>query len=66
MVFLRSLDMVTRKNGHDMMKGDEEDEISKKIEISLMKTNFLSSAYVVSPGPTSHKKLSCGLFVTFQ
>ena len=27
---------------------------------------FLSSAYIVSPGPTSHKKLSCGLFVTFQ
>ena len=28
--------------------------------------SFLSSAYVVSPGPTSHFLLSCGLFVTFQ
>ena len=27
---------------------------------------FLYSAYVVSPGPTIHKKLSCGLFVKYQ
>ena len=40
-----------------------------RIYISCKKrchAKFLSSAYVVSPGPTSHKKLSCGLFVTFQ
>ena len=39
-----------------------------RIYISCKKrchAKFLSSTYVVSPGPTSHKKLSCSLSVTF-